>query len=71
LRIDSDADQYRFYYAESSDNWKLLGTGLERMISSEVANVWTGAYIGMYSSGNGKKCTVPADFDWFEYKTSE
>jgi xylan 1,4-beta-xylosidase len=69
LRIDSDPQKYSFYYAGASDDWKLPGTGLERLISSEVAAVWSGAYIGMYSSGNGKKCCTPADFDWFQYET--
>lgn len=69
LRIDSDPQKYSFYYADSAGNWKLLGTGLERLISSEVAAVWSGAYIGMFSSGNGKICVTPADFDWFQYET--
>ncbi len=67
LRIDSDSTKYSFYYADGN-GWKLLGTGLESLISSEVAGVWSGAYIGMYSSGNGSKCTTPADFDWFQYQ---
>ena len=69
LRIDSDAQKYSFYYAEFGGDWKLLGTGLERLISSEVAAVWSGAYIAMYSSGNGRACVTPADFDWFQYET--
>ena len=69
LRIDSDPEKYSFYYADAKGDWKLLGTGLERLISSEVAAVWSGAYIGMYSSGNGEKCSAPADFDWFQYET--
>lgn len=28
---------------------------------------FTGAVIGLYATGNGKRSTVPADFDWFEY----
>ncbi len=69
LRIDSDPEKYNFYYAGANGDWNLLGTGLERLISSEVAAMWSGAYIGMYSSGNGKKCSTPADFDWFQYET--
>jgi xylan 1,4-beta-xylosidase len=68
LKIESDAEQYRFYYSEHDGEWKLLGSGMERLIASEVANVWTGAYLGMYSTGNGQKCTSPADFDWFDYQ---
>lgn len=69
LRIDSDPQKYSFYYAGAKGDWKLLGTGIERLISSEIAAVWSGAYIGMYASGNGQKCIVPADFDWFQYET--
>lgn len=69
LRIDSDPQKYSFYYAGVKGDWKLLGSGLERLISSEVAAVWSGAYIGMYASGNGQRCTAPADFDWFQYQT--
>lgn len=29
---------------------------------------FTGVYFGMYASGNGRKSTSPADFDWFEYE---
>lgn len=71
LRIDSDTTNYRFYYAQYPGDWRFLGTGLERLISSEVANVWTGAFIGMFSTGNGRPCVRPADFDWFDYHASE
>lgn len=71
LRIDSDTNRYTFSWAQSDGGWHILGTGLERLISSEVANVWTGAFVGMFSSGNGKPCVHPADFDWFEYDAPE
>ena len=32
---------------------------------------FTDVYFGMYATGKGKKCTTPADFDWFEYSTEE
>ncbi|MFN8255959.1 MAG: glycoside hydrolase family 43 protein [Bacteroidales bacterium] len=38
-----------------------------KYLSSEVAGGFTGVYIAMFSTGNGSKSTVPADFDWFEY----
>src|ERR1035441_2618104 len=28
---------------------------------------FTGAYLGMYASGNGQSSASVADFDWFEY----
>ena len=32
-----------------------------------VLSIFTGAVIGLYATGAGKRSTVPADFDWFEY----
>ena len=30
-------------------------------------NHFTGVYLGMYATGLGRRSSVPADFDWFEY----
>jgi xylan 1,4-beta-xylosidase len=65
FKIEYDPEHYRFYYAEENGVWKLTGSGLERLISSEVA-VWSGTMIGLYSTGNGHAVANPADFDWFE-----
>jgi alpha-N-arabinofuranosidase len=50
----------------------VLGTARTKDLSVENIGFdrgmcFTGVYFGMYSSGNGSKCTTPADFDWFEY----
>jgi alpha-N-arabinofuranosidase len=68
LKIESDKDLYHFYFSDDNNNWKILGTGNCRLISTEVADVWSGMFYGMYATGNGKTCKNPADFDWFEYK---
>lgn len=70
LRIESDAETYRFLYSAGGGSWKLLGTGLEKLIASEVANVWTGAYLGMFSACSSAPCKQPADFQWFDYKAA-
>jgi xylan 1,4-beta-xylosidase len=36
-------------------------------LSTEVAQGFTGVYLGMYATGNGKLSAAPAFFDWFEY----
>ncbi len=36
-------------------------------MSSPAAGGFTGAYIGMYASANGRPSDNVADFDWFEY----
>jgi alpha-N-arabinofuranosidase len=68
LRITSDAEAYHFYYATEPGKWNLIGSGTGRLIASEIANVWTGAYLGMYSTGNGTVSAAPADFDWADYR---
>jgi xylan 1,4-beta-xylosidase len=70
LRIESDAEQYQFFYAKDGGAWNLLGTGEERLIASEVANVWSGAYLAMFSEGENAGTAI-ADFDWFDYTAIE
>jgi len=70
LRIESTAESYKFSYAQEDGVWVQLGSGDERQIASEIANVWSGMYVGMFAvSAAGE--AAPADFDWFEYKVKE
>ena len=32
---------------------------------------FTGVFIGLYATGNGRTSRVPADFDWFEYRADK
>jgi alpha-N-arabinofuranosidase len=45
-----------------------LGTAATAHLSSEKIGGFTGAYFGMYATGNGKRATSPADFDWFDFE---
>jgi len=51
--------------------WLVLGTGKTHDLSSERIGGFTGAFIGMYATGNGKSSSAPADFDWLEYTIQE
>lgn len=43
--------------------------GIEtRHLSTELAGGFTGVYLAMYATGNGRPNSVPADFDWFDYE---
>lgn len=66
LQVVFDGTKYTFQFSENDGDWKTLGTGNPNLISTEIASVWSGVLMGMYSSGNGKICTVPADFNWFD-----
>lgn len=69
LHIQAQPTEYSlgFAPADTPDNATLLATAATRYLSSEVAGGFTGVYIGMYATGNGRRCGSPADFDWFEY----
>jgi alpha-N-arabinofuranosidase len=68
LRIISTAETYRFAYANGDEAFHELGEVETRYLSSEVADGFTGVFIGMFATGNGRDSSAPADFDWFEYK---
>jgi xylan 1,4-beta-xylosidase len=67
LGITADPVNYTFWSRSEGSERTLLGTGLTRYLSSEVATGFTGVYFGLYATGNGSRSEAPADFDWFEY----
>lgn len=70
LRIESTPETYTFSYLADGATWQKLGSGTERLIASEVANVWSGAYIAMFSESGSEAHSPPADFDWFDYRSA-
>jgi alpha-N-arabinofuranosidase len=68
LRIVSTAEVYRFSYAVGDEAFHELGAVETRYLSSEVADGFTGVFLGMFATGNGKESAASADFDWFEYE---
>jgi alpha-N-arabinofuranosidase len=63
---------YEFFYQSKGGKPVSLGTALTKDLSVESIGFdygmcFTGVYFGMYATGNGQKCSKPADFDWFEY----
>jgi xylan 1,4-beta-xylosidase len=68
LGLRADKDTYTFGYREddrSEPHW--LASGETRYLSTEVAGGFTGVYLGVYSTGSGRPCVAPADFEWFDY----
>jgi len=71
LAVSADSSYYRFSYAQDGREVRPLASGLGRLLSPEIAaddGSWTGVYLAMFASGNGRPCRRPADFDWFEYR---
>lgn len=67
LEIVADPSRYSFYYLGTEGERVPFGTGECSLLSTEVAGGFTGVYFGLYATGNGRVCSVPAAFDWFEY----
>ena len=77
LRVESDPAAYRFVVTPEvagggAGEPVLVGTGMSRFLSTEVAGGFTGVMLGVYATGNGQPVgkTATADFDWFDYATN-
>ncbi|MFW6255742.1 MAG: glycoside hydrolase family 43 protein [Candidatus Sumerlaeota bacterium] len=68
LQIEGTPTHYIFSWKEDGQGWTEAARGMSRYISTEVAGGFTGPYIAMYASGNGKESFAPAWFDWFDYE---
>ena len=64
----ADSKKYTFSYQQQQDgDSTILGSGECSLLSTEVADGFTGVYFGLYAVGNGHKESTPAYFDWFNY----
>jgi xylan 1,4-beta-xylosidase len=69
LRIEALPTSYQFLAGSGGETPRIfMGDGETRLLSTEVAGGFTGVFFGMYATGNGKRATSPAAFDWFEYR---
>ena len=68
LLILGDRELYHFAYSAGGAAVQEVGSVDCRFFASEVAGGHTGVYLGMYATGRGQCCTVPADFDYFDYR---
>jgi xylan 1,4-beta-xylosidase len=68
LRIIATDLEYQFWVQQEGKTAELIGTTLTKNMSTEVIGGFTGTFIGMYASGNGKSNTNPAYFDWFDFE---
>jgi alpha-N-arabinofuranosidase len=71
LIIKGERANFIFLYTQGNDTPKEIIRVMSRYLSSETVGGFTGVYVGLYTTGNGKACTVSADYDWFEYIKNE
>ncbi len=70
LRIRSYPEVYRFSYSVGNEPFQDFGGVETRYLSSEVADGFNGVFVGLFATGQGQDCSVPADFDWFDYRAA-
>jgi xylan 1,4-beta-xylosidase len=73
LQVESTPEEYAFSYGVVMSGrppaaTTPLGKAAARYLSSEVAGGFTGVYLGLYATGNGRPASAPAGFDWFDYE---
>ena len=74
MRMESDGTGCTFSFAVIGRDgfqqpWNMLAENIALSpYSVSEANRFTGTFLGMYASSNGKDSQSFADFDWFEYR---
>ena len=67
----SQNNEYTFGYRLDTEEFITIGKGETDYLTTEVGGRFTGNYVALFASGNGKKCTNPVTFEWFEYESLE
>jgi xylan 1,4-beta-xylosidase len=65
--VKCEKTSFTFQYAQGNDPYTVVEKVDSKFLSSETIGGFTGLYVGLYATGNGKVSTAPADYDWFEY----
>jgi xylan 1,4-beta-xylosidase len=70
LKVEAIGQDYSFYYATKAEDWKPLFEHADgTILSVDVAGGFSGTYLGLFASSNGKASSNHADFDYFEYNS--
>ena len=67
LRIDGTPEFYSFSYSLDGKSYIPVGKVNTNLLSTETAGGFTGVFLGLFASGNGKASQALAEFDWFDY----
>ena len=67
LCITGTRELYHFSFSQNGAPLREIAKVNTRYLGTEVTSGYNGVVIGLYATGNGRPCVVPADFDWFEY----
>ncbi len=68
LKLSGRRESYQFSYSADKKVFTELGNGESQYLSTEVGGCFTGNFIGLYASGNGKEAGQAAYVRHFSYK---
>src|SRR5690606_17233526 len=68
LRITGDRSALTFSYSQNGGEFIDIEKADARFLSTQTVGWFTGVYVGLYATGNGKACKTSANYGWFEYK---
>jgi alpha-N-arabinofuranosidase len=68
LKIKGEKSTFTFSYSQGNADYFDIETVDSKFLSSETVGGFTGVYVGLYATGNGKPSKETATFDWFEYE---
>lgn len=69
LKVHMEYQALNFYYSPNGLNWTQAGKTVEgTILNKETGGGFTGTYIGLYATADGRDSQTVADFDWFEYQ---
>ncbi|HKM94783.1 MAG TPA: glycoside hydrolase family 43 protein [Prolixibacteraceae bacterium] len=67
LRIEGTGPEFIFSYAQKNNIFTTVEIADSRFLSTQTVGWFTGLYVGMYATGNGKTVKAPAIYNWFDY----
>lgn len=67
IHIQASEEKYEWFYQEEGATKVKLGSGEPRLLAKEIAGGFTGVYIGMYATDNGRVAGSNAIFKSFTY----
>jgi alpha-N-arabinofuranosidase len=67
--VEADEHRYHFgYQLSETENVEFAATTSAKYLSAEVADSFTGVFVGMYATANGMDVPAWVDYDWFDYE---
>lgn len=74
LKVVGDYLDFSFYYASKEGGWQPLAENVDgTSLSPAVIEGYnyTGLYVGLYASANGRQSDSFADYEYFDYRSTE